>query len=823
MKYPKNDDQPDCARIRLGLVSKIWRSNPQLYNKSMQIAENSTDLQIDSGGIRQLNPIGSILQQRYQILEQLGSAGNVTTYLAVDLQIPGNLQLKCAIHCYRLADELPESPNLERAILSAQIVYELSHRVDQLPTVYGYFTEGDLFYLVREFVLGCPLVQELLADRPWNASRVVMLLADILEVLHDIDSCESIPDPLCLNQIVRRTLDRKLILINFPIVTGLPRQPLASDLSPTQANLQMVGEIAIAAAMGLAGTELPLTASHRQQWQEFAPKLHQPELVAILDRLIATETESRYPSTAAAWQAVAGVMSRLLARHHTADTQAAIAKHVQHLVERGTGFYEIGDCHQAIVAYERAIALDDRCVDAYCGRGNARRFLGDYHGSWTDFDLAVKLAPSNGIAYIGRALATCFQQSQDPQANVDFQQGKQLLAQPQNAIALVMRGTAKAQLSDNTGAIADYTEAIALNPRLVLAYNNRGNLRQHLGDWDGAIADFTTVMEINPLSPIAHNNRAIVYASLGRYSEAIADYTQAIELQPDFASAYNNRGNAYGNLGEYPAASADYTKAIELQPKFAIAYSNRGNIHRMLGDIPNALIDYDLAISVDPTLTIAYYNRGICRRQSGEHQLAIADYTQTLTLDPQYFYAYYHRANARQYLGDKHGAIADYTQTIRFDPDHHNAYYNRAVTRSKIGDLQGAMEDLDRAIELDPALAQAYYQRGWLLSKTGQHQLAVGQYQQAIDLNPGYLEAYYQHGVSLQILGDRSGALADFSQILDLDSTYAPAYYQRGKVHAHIGDLAGAIADYHQAATLYLDAGDSKTYQQILQTIDYLR
>ncbi len=787
----------------------------------MQIAENLTNLQIDNGGVRQLNPIGSILQQRYQILEQLGSDGDVTTYLTVDLQIPGNLQLKCAVHCYRLAEELPDGYNWERAALSAQIVYELSHRVDQLPTVYGYFAEGDALYLVREFVLGCPLVQELLADRPWNASRVVMLLADILEVLHDIDSCESIPDPISLGQIVRRTLDRKLILINFPIVTGLPRPSIAGNLSPTQHNLHMVGEIAIAAAMGLPGTELPLTPSHLQQWQEFAPQLQQPELVTILDRLITPEPESRYPSTAAAWQAVAGVMSRLLTRHHTpVDTQAAISKHVQLLVDRGSGFYEIGDCQEAIVAYERAIALDDQCVDAYCGRGNARRFLGDYTGSWEDFDRAVKLAPSNGVAYIGRALATCFQQSQDPQTNVDFEQGKSLLAHPENPIAFVMRGTAKAQLSDHVGAIEDYTQAIELNPRLVLAYNNRGNLRQHLGDWDGAIADFTTVLEINAQSPIAHNNRAIVYASIGRYSEAIADYTHAIELQPNFASAYNNRGNAYGNLGQYPAASADYTHAVELQPTFAIAYSNRGNIHRIEGDLAAALIDYNLAIGIDPELTIAYYNRGICQRQSGNHQLAVADYTQTIALDPQYFHAYYHRANARQYLGDKRGAIADYTQTIRFDPNHINAYYNRAVTRIDIGDFQGAMEDLDRAIELAPELTQAYYQRGWLLSKTGQHQLALGQYQQAIALNPGYLEAYYQRGISLAILGDRSAALADFSRILDLDNNYAPAYYQRGKIHIQVGDLPGAIADYHQAANLYLNAGDSKTYQQILGMLD---
>jgi tetratricopeptide (TPR) repeat protein len=789
----------------------------------MQTADNLTDLQPDGGGVREVNPIGSTLQQRYHILEQLGTDRAVTTYVAIDLQVPGNLQLKCAIQQYRLVDGAPDSYAWERAALSAQLLYELSRQVDQLPTVYGYFAEGEFFYLVREFILGCPLAQELLADRPWSASRVVMLLADLLEVLHDIDSGEVIPDPITLNQIVRRTLDRKLVLIDFPIATGLPRQPTIDDLSPTQHNLRIVGELAVAAIMGLASIEFPLTEDRRQQWTNFAPKLQQPELVTILDRLISIEPESRYPSTAAAWQAVASVMSQLLTRHHTpVDTQAAISHHVRLLVDRGTGFYEIGNCHQAIEAYEQALALNEQCVDAYCGRGNARRFLGDYGGSWHDFERAVSLDPRNGIAYIGRALATCFRAPGNPQANADFQHGKSLLAQPQNAIEYVMRGTAQAQLQDSAAAIADYTIALELNPRLVLAYNNRGNLRQHLGDWDGAIADFSMVLEIDPYSAIAYNNRAIVYAHRNLAAEAIADYTQAIELQPDFASAYNNRGNAYSNLGRYDEAMADYNRAIEFQPDFAVAYSNRGNIHRVLEDLPAALIEYDLAISLDPNLTIAYYNRGICHRQSGRHELAIADYTKTIALDPQYFYAYYHRANARQYLGDKRGAIADYTQTIRFDPEFSNAYYNRAVIRSEIGDLQGAMEDFDRAIEIQPLLPEAHYQRAYLLSRTGNHQIALEQYQQAIVLKPDYLDAYYQQGLCRQTLGDNSGALADFDRILAIDGNYAPAYYQRGKVNVQIGDLAGAVADYHKAAHLYLDVGDSKTYQQILEIVDRL-
>ena len=764
-----------------------------------------------------LNPIGSTLQQRYQILEQLGQNGIVTTYLAIDLQIPGNLQLKCAIHRYQIADPTPDSSDWYRAVLSAQSLHTLSRQVDQLPIVYSYFAEGDAFYLVREFVAGMPLAQELLANRQWSQSQVVMLLVDLLEVLHDIDRHEMTPDPVCLGQIVRRNLDRKLVLINLPIF----HQSCPVDLLLVRNNLRAVGEIAIAAATGKSGMNLTQTAS--QKWQELAPQIDRPELVRMIDRLIATESDRQYPSIAAAWQAIASVMSQVLIQQHSqSSTRNEIARHVQLLVDRGTGFYEIGDCAQAIMAYDRALALDDRAVEAYCGRGNARRYQGDYTGSWEDFNLAVQLDPINGVAYIGRALATCFGHQPDANAGADFQQGQNLLIHPQNAIAYVMRGTAKAQLHDNQGAIEDYTTAIELNPRLVLAYNNRGNLRQHFGDVDGAISDFTNVLTINPQSPIAYNNRAIIYTQTGQFSAAIADYQKAIELQPDFVSVYNNQGNAYCQMGDYPNAIEQYSQAVRLDPKFAVAYSNRANIHRIQGDLVTALVDYDRAIDLDPELVIAYYNRGICHRQIGNHQAAIDNYTQTLSLDPQYFYAYYHRANARQYLGDKHGAIADYTQTIYFDPNHIYAYYNRAVTRSEIGDVHGAMEDLERSIELEPAFGLAYYQRGWLLATHDEHEYAIANYQRAIELNPQHRDAYYQSGCSNQNLSNLSAAIADFSHSINIDLNYAPAYYQRAKVSAQIGDRTGAITDYHRAANLYLDRGDSKTYQQILHSIDQL-
>ena len=48
------------------------------------------------------------------------------------------------------------------------------------------------------------------------------------------------------------------------------------------------------------------------------------------------------------------------------------------------------------------------------------------------------------------------------------------------------------------GALADYDQAIRLNPAYVDAYNNRGVVRSDRGDADGAIADYDQAIRLNP-------------------------------------------------------------------------------------------------------------------------------------------------------------------------------------------------------------------------------------------------------------------------------------------------------------------------------------
>jgi lipoprotein NlpI len=140
-------------------------------------------------------------------------------------------------------------------------------------------------------------------------------------------------------------------------------------------------------------------------------------------------------------------------------------------------------------------------------------------------------------------------------------------------------------------AIADYNQALELNPKLPGAYYNRGNAKMDKGDLDGAIADYTSALEINPKIALAACNRALAEQNGGNLDAAIADYNRALSLDPKIAMAYYNRGLIKEQKDDLDGCIIDSTKAIELDPNNAQAYYNRGVALQAKGSLDAAAND----------------------------------------------------------------------------------------------------------------------------------------------------------------------------------------------------------------------------------------
>ncbi|HSF72350.1 MAG TPA: tetratricopeptide repeat protein [Microcoleus sp.] len=97
---------------------------------------------------------------------------------------------------------------------------------------------------------------------------------------------------------------------------------------------------------------------------------------------------------------------------------------------------------------------------------------------------------------------------------------------------------------------------------------NSALAKSEAGDIQGAIADYTEAIRLNPNYAKAHNKRGIIHGrNLKDYPAAKADFDRAIEINPNYGDAYYNRARVREFLEDKPGAIADYHKAAELYQK----------------------------------------------------------------------------------------------------------------------------------------------------------------------------------------------------------------------------------------------------------------
>jgi len=111
--------------------------------------------------------------------------------------------------------------------------------------------------------------------------------------------------------------------------------------------------------------------------------------------------------------------------------------------------------------------------------------------------------------------------------------------------------------------------ASELASRLITKLHEAGSAKLKSGDLDGAIADFSEAIELNPEDRDAYLKRARAKSAKEDLNGAIADFTRVIELDPRNYNAYDERANEKFLKNDLDGALADYKCANELFAKQA--------------------------------------------------------------------------------------------------------------------------------------------------------------------------------------------------------------------------------------------------------------
>jgi eukaryotic-like serine/threonine-protein kinase len=267
--------------------------------------------------------LGTTLRNRYQIIKLLGSGGFGETFLADDLGIPINPKPKCVVK--RLKTQNLNHEQLEWVKNSFQqeaaTLYNLGKLHPQIPNLSEYFQEGKEFYLVQDFIDGVDLSRIITPGKKIPEVAVTQLLTEILEVLAIVHQQNIIHRDIKPQNIMRRNVDGKIILIDFgavkqimfknsgqtsltmgigtlgfmPVEQIIGKPKLASDI-------YAAGMIGIQALTGIPPHELDDDEDGEAIWQD---KVNiSSRFVEVLTKMVNSRASQRYQNAAEALEAM---------------------------------------------------------------------------------------------------------------------------------------------------------------------------------------------------------------------------------------------------------------------------------------------------------------------------------------------------------------------------------------------------------------------------------------------------------------------------------------------------------------------------------------
>lgn len=223
---------------------------------------------------------------------------------------------------------------------------------------------------------------------------------------------------------------------------------------------------------------------------------------------------------------------------------------------------------------------------------------------------------------------------------------KRIQGNPGSSQPRVWRGSLRHERGDFEGAIADYNEAIRLEPEDAQAYNNRGNSWKTLKQYNKAIADFTEAIRLEPRRAAAYVNRGVAWGEMKEYDKAITDLSIALRFDHDDALVFGLRGQAWAEKRLYDKAITDFSAAIRLDPNMAELFAYRGKLWGVKHEYDKAIADFSTAIRLNPEDTTSLKDRGTSWRVKKEFGKALADYARAVQIEPDYAGAF----NAQAWL-----------------------------------------------------------------------------------------------------------------------------------------------------------------------------
>ncbi|HJX62050.1 MAG TPA: tetratricopeptide repeat protein [Dehalococcoidia bacterium] len=301
------------------------------------------------------------------------------------------------------------------------------------------------------------------------------------------------------------------------------------------------------------------------------------------------------------------------------------------------------------------------------------------------------------------------------------------------APALMAEGDSLAQQGKLEEAVAKYQEALLSDPNSDIGRTQLGIAYYLLPELDELAQDeLEKALEANPT-----NVRALAFLCVVRSDLAQSQYSKdfslaehvcnrALELDPQNAQAHAFLGEVYAAQDRNDEGLAEATRGLELAPNDYYVLTSLGYVRALRGEWSEAASNYRAAIELQPNFGFMHLLLAEALRETQQYDEALASARKALDVQQGYdARAHTNMGHTLWDKGDTDAAIGEFSQAVNLDEADDYAHWGwGAVLYDVKADYQGALPHLERAAALAPN--NAGYQ-AWL----GACYMAVERYPEA--------------------------------------------------------------------------------------------
>lgn len=665
--------------------------------------------------------ISTLLDNRYQIIKELGYGGFGTTYLAQDRQNSNSL---CAVK--RLN---PDHAHLETAKKlfkrEADTLLRLQE-VPQVPKFIDYFEENNCNYIVEEYIEGLAL--DKLLPQNWNEQDIFRFLWDILSILQLLHEKNIVHRDIKPSNIIRRDKDHKFTIIDFGAVKELipNHEELGTSIyhqgytpiEQVQGKPQLNSDIH---ALGMTAIQLLTKQPPREVIRDPLDQAISPEarfasswLIEILNKMVRSNFQERYQSVDEVLKDLG--QSRNYNQleenpiNHESETLATNIGNQTKTTKKQT---TLVNRYRSKFFYLPLILIPLLLVTSELVRPWIR--------PWYYLNQGDKLLDNNQI-------------------QASLAKFKQAIALKRDyAAAWKSRGDALFSLRRYPGALGAYNKSLSLAPDNVKVLNSKGKILSKQGEFTQAIDIHQQVINLDSNNADAWSNIGLAYMNQQKFNKALESFDQAQTIKPDNPTFWIQKGIVLKSLQRpqevkvfYQEALAVYEEMIDKNDQDPATWSDKGFVLLQLNRPQEAYAAYDKALRINDKFYEALLGKANVLTISQQHEEALQMLDRAISYYPEDYQVWYNRGNLQlQVFNQPDPALKSFTKATQINPNFSPAWLGQGLALSNLQRYSGSLVALNTAKELNPQNPFVWLNLGIVYEALGNPESALDAYKLA--------------------------------------------------------------------------------------------